>query len=307
MKRLYTILLCLILLPGVALGQTNQRTGTIATNGDCVTISTLGTPNGTISITGTWTGTISFTANIGTAAFDTLALTPIAGGAAVTSTTANGRWIFGIAYTSIKACATASITGTATVDFLVTSARGSSGGSGSTLAAGSDTQVQFNDGGVFGADADFAWDKTNNILSLGSNLFLKPIGNDNAVYYGPNGFLHLTTAAGLIETTFSTSSISYVSGIGVGWTSSATDTYSTARDTTLSRDSAGIMLVTGNGTVTGIRWTATTFANLPAATNGTQMYCSDCDPALTMATCASAATKTGAMAFRLNSAWICGG
>jgi hypothetical protein len=31
------------------------------------------------------------------------------------------------------------------------------------------TQIQFNDGGAFGGDADFTWDKTNNILSVGSS------------------------------------------------------------------------------------------------------------------------------------------
>ena len=34
--------------------------------------------------------------------------------------------------------------------------------------AGSDTQVQFNDGGAFGADADFTWNKTTHVLKLGS-------------------------------------------------------------------------------------------------------------------------------------------
>lgn len=37
-----------------------------------------------------------------------------------------------------------------------------------TVPAGSDTQVQFNDGGAFGADVHFAWDKTNNVMTLGA-------------------------------------------------------------------------------------------------------------------------------------------
>ena len=37
----------------------------------------------------------------------------------------------------------------------------------SSGVAGSDTQVQFNDGGSIGGDADFVWDKTNNRLGLG--------------------------------------------------------------------------------------------------------------------------------------------
>lgn len=39
------------------------------------------------------------------------------------------------------------------------------GGGGGT-PGGSDTQVQFNDGGAFGGDANFVWNKTNNSLSL---------------------------------------------------------------------------------------------------------------------------------------------
>lgn len=39
-------------------------------------------------------------------------------------------------------------------------------GSSGTPAAGADTQIQFNDGGATGADADFTWSKTNKVLGL---------------------------------------------------------------------------------------------------------------------------------------------
>jgi hypothetical protein len=39
-------------------------------------------------------------------------------------------------------------------------------GSGGGTPGGSDTQVQFNDGGSFGGDSDFTWDKTNNRLTI---------------------------------------------------------------------------------------------------------------------------------------------
>jgi hypothetical protein len=42
------------------------------------------------------------------------------------------------------------------------------GGGGSGTPGGSDTQVQFNDGGTFGGDAGLTYDKTNNILDLQS-------------------------------------------------------------------------------------------------------------------------------------------
>ncbi len=135
MKRFLYVLVALLILPSLLFAQTNQQTSNITTNGDCVILSSLGMSNGTISITGTWTGTISFTAQIGTAAYDTLSLLPIPSGAAVTSTTANGRWTLGQAYTNIRACATATMTGTAVVNFLVTSARGGGGGLSNPVTA----------------------------------------------------------------------------------------------------------------------------------------------------------------------------
>ena len=51
---------------------------------------------------------------------------------------------------------------------------------------------------------------------------------------------------------------------------------------------------------------ACAFANLPAAANGSEIYCSDCDPAALINTaCASAGAKTGSMAARINGQWIC--
>lgn len=43
-------------------------------------------------------------------------------------------------------------------------------GSGGGTPGGSDTQVQFNDGGAFGGDANFTWNKTTNVLSIKSNI-----------------------------------------------------------------------------------------------------------------------------------------
>jgi len=38
---------------------------------------------------------------------------------------------------------------------------------GGASAAGANTQIQFNDAGVFGADSDFTWNKTTNVLTVG--------------------------------------------------------------------------------------------------------------------------------------------
>ncbi|MBI2234963.1 MAG: hypothetical protein HYU57_08305, partial [Micavibrio aeruginosavorus] len=42
-------------------------------------------------------------------------------------------------------------------------------GGGAITAAGANTQIQFNSGGVLGADADYTWDMTNNVLTIANS------------------------------------------------------------------------------------------------------------------------------------------
>jgi hypothetical protein len=46
----------------------------------------------------------------------------------------------------------------------------------SASPGGSDTQIQFNDGGVFAGDVDLTWNKTTNLLDINGNLQLKATG-----------------------------------------------------------------------------------------------------------------------------------
>jgi hypothetical protein len=72
-------------------------------------------------------------------------------------------------------------------------ATASSGGT----PGGSNTQVQFNDGGAFGGDADLTWDKTNNILKIGASATPGKITTPDAVNGGPKaGDLSIRTGAG---------------------------------------------------------------------------------------------------------------
>ena len=60
------------------------------------------------------------------------------------------------------------------------------------------------------------------------------------------------------------------------------------------------------GSIPYITQTPVTFANLPAATNGSVLYCSDCDaPTLIDSTCTSVGAKLGSMAARINGVWKC--
>ena len=43
-------------------------------------------------------------------------------------------------------------------------------GGGSTSPGGLDTYVQFNDGGIFGGDSEFIWNKTSNVLTVTGDI-----------------------------------------------------------------------------------------------------------------------------------------
>ena len=62
-----------------------------------------------------------------------------------------------------------------------------------TKPAGNDTEVQFNDDGVFGADAGFVWDKAAGLLTV-KNLLVKPTSNSTTTFQvqQSNGALVLT-------------------------------------------------------------------------------------------------------------------
>lgn len=62
----------------------------------------------------------------------------------------------------------------------------------------------------------------------------------------------------------------------------------------------------GTGDFTGAQIEATALADLGTPPDGTQAYCSDCDPVSgTMAACTSAGGASGAWAFRINGNWDC--
>ena len=75
-------------------------------------------------------------------------------------------------------------------------------------------------------------------------------------------------------------------------------------------EQASLTQVQSGGLVTRgpIRPVGVTFADLPAAVNGSIMYCVNCDPAVAGAgptVCASAGAATGALAIRVAGAWTC--
>ncbi len=66
---------------------------------------------------------------------------------------------------------------------------------------GVDTQIQFNDASVFGGDADFTWNKTNNTFMLGgtdTEITIKAITNEPAVPSAGNIHLYAKSIAGRV-------------------------------------------------------------------------------------------------------------
>lgn len=72
---------------------------------------------------------------------------------------------------------------------------------GSGAPGGLTTQIQFNDAGAFGGDADFAWDKTNNDLTLGgtdTGITMNAITNEPTATSGSNLHMYSKNIAGRI-------------------------------------------------------------------------------------------------------------
>jgi len=73
---------------------------------------------------------------------------------------------------------------------------------GGTIAAGSNTQIQYNNSGVLGGDADFTWDATNKTLNLGgtdTDIIMKGITSEPAAPAAGNLTLYAKAVSGKMQ------------------------------------------------------------------------------------------------------------
>jgi hypothetical protein len=107
------------------------------------------------------------------------------------------------------------------------------GGGGGGSPGGSDTQVQYNDGGAFGGDSAFLWNESSNILTLGT-------GNDTAVIQGnvlaANRGSHIVVRAG--------------AGVGAGEQGGSLTLQGGAAGSGAATGGVGIQTITGAGNAT---------------------------------------------------------
>jgi hypothetical protein len=216
----------------------------------------------------------------------------------------------------------------------VTSCAGCGGGSGGS-PGGSNTQVQFNDGGSFSGDSGLIYDKTAKTLSIVGATSADQIrlGEDTSSYYKigrdiSTGLLIFDgTQTCCIGYQFKNGNVYLPDNKGFVWGTGTSG--GILRDNSTGTLSLNLQAVSGahfkvnlgnSGSYFGVQlagsdvakinsdgsvqFGAVIFSNLGTPSNGTQVYCSDCDPS-TGSTCASAGAKTGAMAMRINGAWKC--
>lgn len=169
-KRLLFFLSFLFLFPLVSNAQLISTT--TCPGAGCVDLSVGGQGSIGIQITGTWAGTITFQGSLGSSSgtFVSLLVVPSTSTTAVTTTTGNGVWSASIAgYNTVRVVFTAYTSGTASITRRTTTASkglGTTFGSAATSPGGADTQVQFNDAGVFGGDSGLTWVKADNTLLI---------------------------------------------------------------------------------------------------------------------------------------------
>jgi hypothetical protein len=196
MKRL--ILLCAVLMmlyaSSSSIAQTISRvtpltaTGTLnATTGDgsTVTLGLGGYTGVAVQLTGTCgTCTVNFETTLDGSNWVALNMTPPDSTTAVTSASDAGVWKGATIGTSVRARMSARSSGSFVVTMRATAFSASAGGGGST-PGGSDTQVQFNDGGVFGGSDHLRFNTSKGQLRIGPD----PTGileNGGLVIVNPN-------------------------------------------------------------------------------------------------------------------------
>lgn len=115
MARHWLIVATLLLCLSEANAADIQRSGAIVNNGDIIQIQAIPATTGSIQIGGTWTGTIQFEGTLNGTDWVALTVVPFAGGAGVTSATANGAWVVNNSLMVMRLRASAAMTGTANV------------------------------------------------------------------------------------------------------------------------------------------------------------------------------------------------
>jgi hypothetical protein len=117
-----------------------------------------------------------------------------------------------------------------------------------TTPAGSDTQVQFNDGGAFGADADFVYNKTANLLSVwnltsANTLNIGAVGAGGVVISPTSGNITLNPSGSVVFSDLTDGRIPFIT-TGSAISDEAAFTYNSTTNNILLLNSAGTATTT---------------------------------------------------------------
>ncbi|MEY4762543.1 MAG: hypothetical protein RLZZ200_2399, partial [Pseudomonadota bacterium] len=159
MKR-WLLSLCMILtaVPLAAQSVNKTLSGTTCPGNGCLTVDVAGSGTLGLQVEGVFSGTLTFTQAVGDNTYVAWSVVPNGSGSSVTSTTTTGLFFGSVAGANrVRIAFTAYTSGTAIVSTVRAQAKlfPAAAAPGS---AGADTQVVFNQGGVFGSSSNFVYD-----------------------------------------------------------------------------------------------------------------------------------------------------
>lgn len=169
LKRLVTALSLLLLTSSIVLAQNPfTATGTLSAAATSVTLNLGGYVGVGVQVTGTCGScTLNFEATLDGTNWVAVNMTPPSSTTAVTTATAVGAWNGAIVGRTFRVRMSARSSGSFVINIRATPVSASSdGGGGGGTPGGSDTQVQFNDGDLFGGDAGLTFLKGPDTLTV---------------------------------------------------------------------------------------------------------------------------------------------
>lgn len=256
----------LLVVAGVVHAGTNNIAGSLtaggadcSVTGRCLTLGAISTGNGTVEVRGTFSATLLLECSIAAVSFTTVPITPLAGGASVTSLTAPGMWTFSGAFGVCRVRASAYTSGTATVDLLLTDARVPP--TPATIGAAPSDAPFVTTAASAGLSAERVLTGTANQLTITDNGAESTVVlSIPATFIAPGTIAATTTVTGtqLVATTSAT--------IGAATPTAITNLRVYAPSLTPTATAAAIGTVEQTFTVTGLTTADKVFVNSPAPT-----------------------------------------
>lgn len=269
----------------------DSGTACVTSRAACAIFDVNTSTSAAFNVSGTWTGTLTFEGTADGGNWNTILMTKTVDGSTATTTTANGTFaVPNAGFQQVRARATATITGNATVSATRGYATAKLGGG--TLPTGVATGSVLVSNGVGASPAYSASPTVTSLTATSFGSFGSNPGASGMLRMG-NGLSQFVGRNAANSGDLTILGIDGSNQLSVG-------------------DSNLVNVLINSAAAGGLVLHTVTFATLgSSATNGTINYCSDCaetTPAscpVTQASCICAGSGSGAFARRVNATWYC--